>query len=389
MFRQMTEKLLAVCLVTSVMIMAISGCVREEKVYKIGAVFALTGPASSLGIPEKNTAEMLTEQINAAGGINGNDLKIIVYDTATDPTTARDRVEKLINVDQVCAIVGPSTSGESLQVIELARDAEIPLVSCAASVLIVEPVAERKWVFKTPQSDFLIIGQLIEEYLKPNNITKVAIITTDDGFGRSGKEQLEKLLSEAGIDIVAKEEFSEKAADTLVQLTKIEATDAQAVICWSVSGGGATVTKNMKDDLKMDIQLIMSHGVANQTYIDLSGDAANGVVFPVGKLPVVDTLPDSDPQKPVLLKYAADYKAKFKEDTNTFGGHAWDAIQLVVGAVKKVGDDKAKIRDEIENTKDFIGTGGVFNFSPNDHNGLVKECIVMVKIVDGKWTLLQ
>jgi branched-chain amino acid transport system substrate-binding protein len=369
--------------------MAIGGCAREEKAYKIGAVFALTGPASSLGIPEKNTAEMLMEQIKAAGGINGHDLEIIVYDTATDPTTARDRVEKLINVDMVSAIVGPSTSGESLQVMELAQNAEIPLVSCAASVLIVEPVAERKWIFKTPQSDFLIVGQLIEEFLKPNDITKVAIITTDDGFGRSGKEQLEKLLTEAGIDIVAKEEFSEKAADTLVQLTKIKGTDAQAVVCWSVSGGGATVTKNMKDDLKMDIQLIMSHGVANQTYIDLSGDAANGVVFPVGKLPVVDRLPDSDPQKSVLLKYTEEYKAKFNEATNTFGGHAWDAINLVVNAMKKVGDDKAKIRDELENTKNFVGTGGVFNFSPSDHNGLTKDCIVMVKIVDGKWTLLE
>lgn len=389
MFRHMIERVLVICLVTSVMIMAISGYARAEEVYKIGAIFALTGPASSLGIPEKHTAEMLVEQINAAGGINGHELEIVIYDTATDPTTARTRVERLISVDEVSAIIGPSTSGASLSVIDLIQDAEIPFVSCAASVKIVEPVDERKWVFKTPQSDVLV-GEVIASYLKDQNITKVAIITTGDGFGRSGKEQLQRLLPEAGIEIVAKEEFGEKDPDTSVQLTKIKGTDAQAVICWSVSGGGATVTKNMKADLKMEIPLIMSHGVANKTYIDLAGEAANGIIFPAGKLLIVNELPDSDPQKPVLVKYAEDYRAKTDgEEPNTFGGHAWDAIKIVAAAMEKAGDDKAKIRDEIENTKEFVGTGGVFNFSSTDHNGLVKECLVMVKIVDGKWTLLK
>ena len=387
MFKHMIGRFLAVCLVTSVMIAAISGCAREEKVHKIGAIFDLTGPASSLGIPEKHTAEMLMEQINAAGGINGNRVEIIIYDTEGVETTARTRVDKLINVDKVAAIVGPSRSGTSLGIIDLIQAAEIPLVSCAASVKIVEPVAERKWVFKTPQSDVLT-GEAIAEYLNDQNISKVATITTADPFGASGKEQLEKLLPEAGIEIVAKEEFGEKDPDTSVQLTKIKGTDAQAVICWSVSGGGATVTKNARD-LKMEIPLIMSHGVANKAYIDLAGDAANGVVFPVGKLLVASELPDTDPQKPVLLKYAEDYKAKTGEEPNTFGGHAWDAIQIVAAAMKKAGDDKVKIRDEIENTKNFVGTGGVFNFSAADHNGLTKDCLVMVKIVDGKWTLLQ
>jgi len=145
----------------------------------------------------------------------------------------------------------------------------------------------------------------------------------------------------------------------------------------------------MKADLKMEIPLIMSHGIANQTYIDLSGPAANGVVFPVGKLPVASELPDDDPQKKLLMKYAADYQAKFGSYPNTFGGHAWDAVKLVVKAMEKVGDDKAKIRDEIENTKNFIGTGGIFNFSPTDHNGLTNQGVIMVEIVDGKWKLLK
>ncbi|MBD3183342.1 ABC transporter substrate-binding protein, partial [Candidatus Poribacteria bacterium] len=340
------------------------------------------------GIPEKNTVDMVMEQINAAGGVNGNKIDVIVYDTATDPTTARTRIDKLINVDKVSVIIGPSTSGASLGIIDLVQNAQIPLVSCAASVKIVEPVEERKWVFKTPQSDVLV-GEVIAEHLKEKAITKVAIITTSDGFGRSGKEQLEKLLPPAGVEIVAQEEFGEKDTDVLSQLTKIQGTEAEAVICWSVSGGGATVTKNMKADLNMEIPLIMSHGVANKAYIDLSGEAANGVIFPAGKLLVADELPDSDPQKAVLLKYTSDYKAKFNEEPNTFGGHAWDALQIVTSAMKKAGEDKAKIRDEIENTKDFVGTGGIFNFSPTDHNGLTKDGLVMVKIVDGDWTLLK
>ena len=379
---------MVVCLMMVIMGMAISGYVRAEEPYKIGAAFALTGPAASLGIPEKNTAEMLMEQINAAGGINGHKLEIIIYDTAGDETTTRTRVDKLINVDKVCAIVGPTRSGTSLAIIDMVQNAQIPNISCAASVKIVEPVGERKWVFKTPQSDVLA-GERIAVYLKEQKLTKVAIITTKDPFGASGKEQLEVLFPKSGIEIVAKEEFNEKDPDVMSQLTKIKAANPQAVVCWSVSPGGATVTRNMKSELKMDIPLIMSHGVANMEYIKLAGEAANGVLFPAGKLPVASELPDKDPQKKLLVKYTQDYKAKFNEEPSTFGGHAWDAFNLVINAMRKVGDDKAKIRDEIEKTKNFVGTGGVFNFSPKDHNGLTKECLIMVKITNGKWTLAK
>jgi branched-chain amino acid transport system substrate-binding protein len=389
MYKRIAGKFLVSCLMVCVMVAVISGCAKEEKTYKIGAIFAVTGPAAGLGVPEKNTAEMLMEQINAAGGI-GKDkakLEIVILDTATDPTTARTRVEKLI-ADDVAAIVGPSTSGESMSILELAQNAQIPLVSCAAAVTIVEPVAERKWVFKTPQSDVLMVTA-IADYLKSQNITKVGIITATGGFGQSGKTILEDLLPKAGIEIVQAEEFAEADPDVLVQLSKIKDAEPEAVVCWSIHGGGATVTKDMKVNMAMDIPLIMSHGVANKDYISLSGEAANGVIFPAGKLTVADNLPDSDPQKKLLLDYVKDYKAKFGSEPNTFGGHAWDAIKLVVNAMEKVGDGKAKIRDEIENTKNFVGTGGIFNFSPTDHNGLTKQGVIMVKIVDGEWTFLQ
>jgi len=387
MYKRIAGKFLVACLMVCVMVIAISGCAKEEKVHKIGAIFAATGPAAGLGVPEKNTAEMLMEQINAAGGIGKAKLEIVILDTATDATTARTRVEKLI-ADDVAAIVGPSTSGESMSLLDLVKNAQVPLVSCAAAVTIVEPVSERKWVFKTPQSDLLMV-QVIADHLNSQNITKVGIITATGGFGRSGKAVLEDVLPKAGIEIVQAEEFAETDPDVLVQLTKIKDAEPEAVVCWSIHGGGATVTKDMKVNMAMDIPLIMSHGVANMDYISLSGEAANGVLFPAGKLTVANDLPDSDPQKKVLLAYAKDYEAKFGKAPNTFGGHAWDAIKIVAAAMEKVGDDKAKIRDEIENTKNFVGTGGVFNFSADDHNGLTKQGVIMVKIVDGKWTLLK
>jgi branched-chain amino acid transport system substrate-binding protein len=375
------------CLTALLISLAICGyTTAADDVYKIGAIFSTSGGGSSLGIPEKNTVDMLEKEINAAGGVKGHKIQIVFYDDASDETNARNKASKLISEDKVCAIIGPTLSGTSLAIVTPVQDAKIPLISCAASVKIVEPVADHKWVFKTPQSDVLV-GQKIVDYLKVKKITKVAIITAKTPFGASGKEQLEKLLPAAGIEIIAKEEFGEKDPDTLVQLTKIKGANPQAVICWSISPGGALVTRNMKSDLKMDIPLIMSHGVANMEYVKLSGDSANGVVFPSGKMLVASELPKNDPQKKLLVKYTTDYKAKYNTEPSTFGGHGWDALMIVVEAMKKAGNDPAKIRDEIEKTKRFVGTAGVFNFSPTDHNGLTKDCLVMVKIMNGKWIL--
>ncbi len=390
MYRRMIGRFMAVYLLLSVMAAAISGCAKEEeeKAYKIGAIFATTGFASVLGIPQKNTAEMLEEQINAAGGINGRQVDIIVYDTEGLESTARIKVDELINLDKVDAIVGPTRSITSLGVLDLIQAAGIPLVSCAATVRNVKQVEGSEWVFKTSYSDMLM-GRAITDYLYSQNISKVALITLANIFGDRGKAELRQLLPAAGMEIVAEEEFGDRATDTSQQLIRIKATDAQAVICWSAAGGGAIVTREMKLNLKMKMPLILSHGAGSKAYIKLAGKAANGVVFPAGKLLVASHLPDSDPQKAVLLKYAADYRNKFSKEANVFGGYAWDAINLVVNAMKNGGSDRVKIRNQIENTMDFVGIGGVFSFSARDHNGLTKQGVVMVKIVDGQWTLSQ
>jgi branched-chain amino acid transport system substrate-binding protein len=357
--------------------------------YKVGAVFAVTGFNSPLGMPEKQTAELLAEQINARGGINGHPLELIVYDTTSDTTECVKLVKRLIEQDGVVAVIGPSSTGESLALVDTVTKAQVPLVSCAASAQIVTPVAERQWIFKTPQSDVLAVKEIIK-YLNSNGFKKVGLITDSAGYGSTGHDALVAALPGAGFTIVGDEKFGTSDTDMTTQLTKINGAGPEAVICWGTNPGPAVVAKNMKQ-LNMTMPLLNSHGIANKKFIELAGDAANGVIFPAGKLLVVDQLPDSDPQKSVLASYKADFEAKYGAGTiNTFGGHAYDALSMVVKALGAVGADKTKVRDYIENDiKNFPGTGGMFNMSPQDHNGLAEGAFVMIQIKDGQWTWMK
>jgi len=353
--------------------------------YKIGAIFDISGKASALGVPEKQSAEMVVEEVNKAGGINGHPVELIFYDTATDNQKALESVNKLTKKDKVLAIIGPSTSGESMAIIETIQNSEIPNVSCAARIDITEP--PKKWVFKTPQTDKQAMGKILA-YLKKQELKKVAFMSVEGGFGSGGLVQVDALSPEYGIEIVAREKFNEDDTNMTTQLTKIRGTGAQALVVWCTDKGSAKVAANIRQ-LGMDIPIFMSHGIATMKFIEQAKEAAEGVIFPAGRLIVVDALPESDPQKKVLAKYAADFKAKFNATPDTFGGHSWDAITLVIQAIKKVGDNVNGIRDEIEKTKNFAGIGGVFNFSDKDHNGLGPESLVMIKIVNGKWTYLE
>ncbi len=352
--------------------------------YKIGAIFATTGPAAALGEPERDTAKLVEEQINAAGGIDGHPLNIVIRDTKGEDTQALSAVKELIEKENVLAIVGPSRSGTTLSVVDAIEKAEVPLVSCAASVKITTPV--KKWVFKTPQTDSDAIKK-IYAYLNKQGISKVAALTVQNPYGESGLEQIKAQAEGAGITVVAADTFGDKDTDMTPHLTKIKATDAEALICWGVGPAPSLITKQVKQ-LDMGIPLIQSHGIANKRFIEGAGDAANGVIFPAGKLIVADQLPDDDPQKETLLKYTEDFRAKYDKDPDTFGGHAWDAVQLVIKGLKEAGDDKEGIRSAIENTTDFVGIGGIFNYSAEDHYGLTADAFVMVKIEDGEWKLL-
>ncbi len=365
----------------------LAGCAGDKESYKVGAIFAETGVNSSLGTPEKQTVDMMVKKINAKGGINGHKLEVITYDTKSDSNECALVTARLIEQDQVLAIIGPSSTGESNFIKQTILDSEIPLISCAAGATIV--AAPNKWVFKTPQSDVLAVRELYK-YIKSKGFTKIAILTDTGGFGKGGKAFLESEAASFGISIVTAETFDAAGTDMTAQLTNIKNTTAQAFVCWTTSQGAAIVAKN-RTDINMTMPLFCSHGVANMTFINNAGSSANGVIFPAGKLLVADQLDDADSQKAVLLKYKTDFEEEYSGKTaDTFGGHAYDALNMIVEALKEVGPDKAKIRDYIENEiKEWPGTGGMFNMSPDDHNGLTEGCFIMVEVKNGEWTWLK
>jgi branched-chain amino acid transport system substrate-binding protein len=352
---------------------------------KIGALFSVTGPASFLGEPERNTAVMMVDEINKAGGIKGRKLELVVYDTQGDATKAVQAVNKLIKDDKVAAIIGPSTTGDSMAVIPVVEKAEIPLISCAAGIKITDPV--KKWVFKTAQNDSLAVMK-IYKHLQQQKISKVAILTVSDGFGSSGREQLKLLAKEFDIHIVSDETYGPKDTDMTVQLTKIRNSEAQAIICWGTNPGPAIVARNAKQ-LGIKLPLYMSHGVSSKKFIELAGEGAEGIILPSGRVIVADQLPKNDPQKKALMNYVKKYQERYKVEGDHFGGHAYDAVMLLKKAMEQGGFTPAAIRDHLEKIKKFSGIGGTFSFSPEDHAGLTSEAFVLVKVEKGDWKLIK
>ncbi len=352
---------------------------------KLGSFLTVTGPASFLGDPELKTLQMYVEDLNAKGGVNGRKIELIHYDTGGNAKDAVNFVKRLIKNDNVDIIVGGTTSGDTLAVIPDVEKEGIPLISLAGAVEIIEPV--KKWVFKTPHTDRMAAARIYED-LRKRSLTKVALITGDGGFDKSGREQLLKLAPQYGITLVADESYGNKDTDMTAQLTKIRSSDAQAIINFGLGQAPAIVTKNIKQ-LGITLPLYHSHGVASKTFIDLAGDAAEGVRLPAAALVVAEQLPDTDPQKPVLLAYKKQYEAKYGP-VSTFGGHAYDGLMIAVAAIQRAGGpDKAKVRDEIEKTQGFIGTSGVFNMTPDDHMGLNLDAFKMVEIRNGSWKIVE
>jgi branched-chain amino acid transport system substrate-binding protein len=360
---------------------AVSCKKQNKETVKIGAIFAVTGPASFLGAPEAKTAQMLIDEINSDGGVNGKDLELIVKDSAGKPENAISFAKQLIEENKVFAIVGPSTSGESMKIKSICNDAKVILVSCAAAESIVNPIAP--YVFKTPQKDSHAALKILD-LMKKKGITKIGVVSSNDGFGAEGKKQLEKLAPAAGVQILISEVYDKKATDLTGVLTKIKAKNVQAVINWSIVPAQSIVAKNMKQ-LNMSVPLFQSHGFGNIKYVKEAGAAAEGIIFPAGRLLIVDDLLGSHPQKDVLKKYKKDYEGKYSEEVSTFGGHAYDAIMVLVEAMKKGGSDKEKTRAALETLKGFAGTGGVFNYSPTDHTGLDIDAFEMLTVKDGKF----
>ena len=353
---------------------------------KIGAVLSVTGPASFLGDPEKRTLELYVEEINAKGGVNGQKLQLIVYDDGGDANNARTFATRLVEDDKVVAMVGGTTTGTTLAMIPVFEDAQIPFISLGGGIQIIEPV--RKWVFKTPHTDKMACEKIFAD-LKRRQLTTIAMISGTEAFGKSMRDQCAAVAPKTGITIAHEETYGPRDSDMTPQLTNIRnKAGVQAVVNPGFGQGPAIVTRNYHQ-LAIALSLYQSHGVASKQFIELAGQAADGVRLPAAALLVPDKLDDKDPQKPVVVNYSRTYHQKTGQAVSTFGGHAYDGLMILTQAMERAkGADKAKLRDEIEKTKGFVGTGGVVNMSPTDHMGLDLSAFRMLEIKNGDWTLV-
>ena len=353
---------------------------------KIGAVLSVTGPASFLGDPEKKTLEMYVAEINEKGGVNGQKLQLVIYDDGGDANNARTFATRLVEEDKVIAMIGGTTTGSTLAMIPVFEDAQLPFISLAGAVQIIQPV--RKWVFKTPHTDTMACEKIFAD-IKRRNLSKVALISGSGGFEKSMEAECVKVAPKAGITIVHQESYGPRDTDMTPQLTNIKGkADVQAVINPGFGQGPAIVTRNYRQ-LDIKLPFYQSHGVASKQFIELAGAAAEGVRLPAAALLVAEKLPGSDPQRAVVVSYKQTYERKTSQPVSTFGGHAYDGLMILTEAAKRArGWEKAKVRDEIEKTKGFMGTGGLVNMSATDHMGLDLSAFRMLEIKNGDWTLV-
>ena len=354
---------------------------------KIGAILSVTGPASFLGAPEAKTLEMLVAETNKKGGVQGRNIQLIVKDSGASPEKAFSFAKQLIEEEKVFAIIGPSTSGESMKIKSLAEEGKTILMSCAAAEEIVVPVA--KYVFKTPQKDRDVVIRIFQQMNKMK-ISKVGVLSSNTGFGKGGKGMIETLAPQHGITIVANEVYDKAASDLTAEVTKLKAANVEAIVNWSIEPAQAIAIKNARQ-IGLKVPIFLSHGFGNIKYVEIAGVAAEGVMFPAGRLLVADQLPKNNPQRELLLQYKKNYMSFCSgEECSTFGGHAYDAfIILMKGIEKAKSTDKEAVRTAIENLKGVVGTAGIFNLSPPDHNGLGLGDLEMLTVKKGKFAILK
>lgn len=371
------------CVAAALALVALAALAEEP--IRIGSVLSLTGPAAFLGDPELKTLNLYIERINAGGGVLGRKLELVHYDDASDASKANTFAKRLIEQDKVQFVIGGTTTGSTMAMVPLIERAGVPFISMAGGVAIVEPV--KKWVFKTPHTDRMAAEKVFED-MKKKSISRVGLLSETSGFGQSGRKEARGVAGKYGITLVADETYGPKDTDMTAQLTKIRATEGlQALFVIGLGQGPAIVTRNHQQ-LGIKVPLYHAHGVASDEFIKLAGAAAEGVRLPAAALIVAKQLATNDPQKEVVTAYDKAYRERYKEDVSTFGGHAYDALMLLTDAIKRAGgSDPAKVRDAIEQTRGYMGTGGLVNFSATDHLGLDLTAFRMVEIRNGDWVL--
>ena len=352
---------------------------------RIGVLTILSGPGTFVGGAQKNTLEMMGAELNKAGGINGRPVEFIIYDDEAKPDVSVRLAKRLIQKDKVDAILGPTASWTALPVIPVIQKFKIPTIMMASASALTNPV--KKWVFKTPPGDTIVITKLLH-YMKGQGIKRLALVSSQDGFGDGGRREILAQAPQFGIEVVFDERYTMQDADITPTLSKIKKTSAQAVVNWSSAKGPIIMNMNYHQ-LGIKLPLYHSHGALFRAFLKSVGDKAEGAKLAGIKFEGAEGLPDSDSQKKVLLSYQAAYKAKYNQPANQFGGGAYDAFSMLTAAMKKAGTDKAKVRDAIEQTKDFPGINGIFTYGPDDHAGINKDSLAIYQVIKGKWMLIE
>ena len=350
---------------------------------KIGAVLDVTGVGASLGVPEQNTLNMLAKQLNDDGGIGGREVELIIIDNQSTEDGAAKATSKLIESDQVDIIIGASRTGPSLAMRPIAESAQIPMISVAANVAIVEG---SEWVFKTAQNDVVVLETILND-AEDKGYTKLALVRDASGFGEGVADYITELGAERGITLTMTESFEPSATDFTPQMTNVRASDSDAVIIWGINPSAGLAQKAYVQ-LSVNKPVYHSHGISNQAFFDAAGDAANGVIAPMGRLLVADQLAADNTQREVIEKFQADYSAAYGEQPSGFAGHAFDAWYIAVNAIEAAGTDADALRAELEKAE-FTGISGVFAMSPENHSGLDASALILAEAADGRWNLVK
>ncbi|MDO4683729.1 MAG: ABC transporter substrate-binding protein [Lautropia sp.] len=381
-FRSGVTKVVA----AAVLLMGAAGAAQAE--IRIGSTVSATGFAAYLGEPEARTLKMLVDDINAAGGVNGEKIKLISYDDGGDPNKARTFATRLVEDDEVVAIVGGTTTGTTMAIIPVVEEAEVPFVSLAGAIEIIKPV--RPYTFKTPHTDRMACAKIFED-MKARGLTKIGLISGSDSFGTSMRKQCLEIIGEYGLTVLGDEVFGPTDADMTPQLTNLKNRKGiQAILNLGLGSGPAIVTRNHAQ-LAVGLPLYQSHGVASDAFIELAGKkAAEGIRLPGTTLLVADQLKADDPQREVVQTYKKRYESATGKPVSTFGGYAHDALHLVTEAIRKAGSTEPEaIRDALEKTDGFVGTTGQVRMSAEDHLGLDLTAFRMLEIRDGKWKIVE
>jgi branched-chain amino acid transport system substrate-binding protein len=365
---------------------------RAAEPILVGGLFAQSGPAAFVGTPSRLVAEMAIEQINADGGVLGRPLKLVVFDTESDANLALRGARKLNEQDRVLAIIGPTRTGSGLAVKKYTEDHKVPVLMTVGGdpVIAGGRFGHFNWTFKVPQRTSTAIKK-IYAHLEEAGISRIGLLTANDGFGKDGAHHLRRLAGKHGLNIVADEVMDPKGSDFSAQAFKLIVAKPQAVIVWTIGPAGAIVTRNFTEQPGDRPLIVQSHGQPGPKFVELAGPAAEGVLMPGTKLMAPQALPDADPQKEVVTAFIRAYQDRGLVEqfpVNTHSGYAYDAVLMLrQGLVAANRAGREELRAALESLDGMIGVSGVFTTSPEDHNGLDTDSLLMLEVVDGDYVI--